>query len=232
MSETLTPEKAYAEQIRRWARAMAEAKNDSVHGAIAGDCVPDQVEMFVEGNVEKRWDKLKRQLEFVAGAFDDLEELIKTYGQEVPLAAYDTGSSDGERFLGWLAETFILSGEQMDHVACQRARFALEGEARKNRRGHVRFQELLSVAETLAAELEQNPGLQLYLNPIRSWATFQTRALLDDVATPPADAVFFPVAGEIRTAILDEQGKRLIEELAEVSPCSLGSWLSTTECGE
>ena len=117
------------------------------------------MKIFVDGNLEKRFEKLQAQLEFVADGFDRFDDLIADYIRARPSAAYDTGISDGERMLVWLTETKglsqnptdarnvrgdsnqrrgfridtkTLSPEQLDYIACQRARHAIEETARQH----------------------------------------------------------------------------------------------------
>src|SRR5262249_54586785 len=161
-----------------WAQALAAARHEAVQGALAEGSLPLQVQMFTAGNRAKRLDKLQKHLRFLVDAFNDLDQLLLAYFRESPLAAHYTLPTDAERFLEWLEDTHTLTPEQHDYVHCQRARHAVEDEGRKNRRGHLRFQELWSVADRLAAELDTNPGLLIYLNPIRAWSRFTTRVLL------------------------------------------------------
>jgi hypothetical protein len=117
-----------------------------------------------------------------------------------------------------------LTPEQRDYVVCQRARHAVEDEARANRLGHVRFQELRSVADRLAAELDSNRRLRVHLNPIRAWALFMTPALLDEDASLPAAVLLFAVGNSISTAVLEPTGRSLVQELAACGPCTLDEW--------
>jgi hypothetical protein len=112
----------YRDQLTRWARALAAARDEAVQNVLAPGSTPEQVRMFVEDNVGKRLEKLQKQLEFTAAAFDAFDELLRSYTSAFPLTAYATAESDGERFLDWLERTGRLTPEQRDHVACQRAR--------------------------------------------------------------------------------------------------------------
>ena len=87
----------YALQIRRITQALAVAHNDVVRSDLLPADRLELVEMFTEGNLDKRFDKLTDQLELLEESFDDLPELISEYVRTIPLAAYDTGSSDGDR---------------------------------------------------------------------------------------------------------------------------------------
>jgi hypothetical protein len=218
------PSDTYSEQLARWAQALAAARHEAVHGALAEGSLPLQVQMFTAGNRAKRLEKLQKHLRFLVDAFNDLDQLLLAYCRESPLAAYFTLSTDGERFLEWLEGTHTLTPEQQDYVRCQRARHAVEDEGRRNRRGHLRFQELWSVADRLAAELDTNSGLLIHLNPIRAWSRFATRVLLDEESLPPADVLFFAVRNEISTAVLEPQARGLLGELASLSPCHLDDW--------
>jgi hypothetical protein len=214
------------------------------------------VKIFVDGNLEKRFEKLQAQLEFVADGFDRFDDLIADYIRARPSAAYDTGISDGERMLVWLTETKglsqnptdarnvrgdsnqrrgfridtkTLSPEQLDYIACQRARHAIEETARQHRLKHVHFQELVTLTKVYREELVTNRHLLAYLNPIRTWGRFVSSALLDDDTAPPADVLFFPVREEISTAVLELEGQAMINDLADFQPCTLDEWSGLSE---
>lgn len=213
----------YSEQLRRWARALADGRADDLGAVLAEGSSPAHVKLFTESNRTKRGELLRMQLDFVAGAFPDFEDLLAAYFDEQPPAAGDT-TADAARFLGWVERAGSPTPEQRDHVACQRARHAVEAEARKHRAGHLRFQELWSVAARRADEIDRVPGPRAHLNPIRVWSQFTTPALLDGDATLPADVLFFAAGEAIRTAVLEHQGRALVEELAWCGPRTLDEW--------
>ena len=216
---------AYRDEIRRWVPALAGFQpSTGVCDALAPGSSPIGLKLFAEGNLSKRREALRAQLEFVAEVFDDLDELVSAYVRSVPPVAYDVTVSDGERFLSWLERTGQLTPRQRDYVACQQARLTVEAAARADRRGHLRFQELWSLSPQLAAELNTVPSLRAYLNPVRAWSRFTTTALLDDDATLPTDVLFFAASEEIRTAVLDPHGREFVEELASSGPCTLDNW--------
>lgn len=194
----------------------------------SSDSKPLGVKMFVDGNLDKRFEKLLDALDFLSPAFKQFDELIVSYIRATPLAAYDTGGSDAERMLDWLQRTRKLSARQQDYIACQRARHAVEEAAREDRLAYVRFQERWSVTPALAADLPTGVAL-LYLNPIRIWTTFRTTTLLGEGAEPPCQVVFFPVQGEISTAALDDRGAALLAELAALCPVGFDSWAAVTQ---
>jgi hypothetical protein len=211
----------YRAQITACARALAVADNAVVAPFLPAGVADAAVKMFTDGNLDKRFQKLTDQLELLADSLDDLEELIVRYVRTVPLAAYDTGCTDAERFLLWLPEQRELTPAQRDLVACQRSRHAVEFAGRKQRLAHVRFQELASMAEPLSAEWGTNPELRIALNPIHVWATFETTALLDEDTDVPASVLFFAVRNEVRTAVLEADGRELVRALAISGPCRL-----------
>jgi hypothetical protein len=226
-------QETYREQLIRLVRSLVKPNNEmAVRGDLAQACTAQQVKMFVDGNLEKRLEKLQKQLEFVAEAFDDFDELIVSYVSDMPSASYDSVTSDGDRMLDWLSETKSPTPEQQDYIACQRARHAIEDLARRNRLKHVRFQELRSMNEQSLAELETNHQLRAYLNPIRTWARFVTTALLDDDSQPPANVLVFANGNEISTAVLELEGQALINELADYSPCTLGEWAALSQLAD
>ena len=230
MNDLSEPDLAYRDEIRRWVPALAGFQaTTGVCDALAPGSSPLGLKLFAEGNLKKRREKLQAQLDFVAEAFDDLEDLVSAYLRNVPPAAYDTTVSDGERFLEWVERTAEPTPRQRDYVACQRARLAVEAAARADRPGHRRFQELWSLTPQLAAELDTAPGLLVCLNPVRAWSRFTTTALLDDDATLPADVLFFAASEEIRTAVLDPHGRELVEELASCGSCTLDDWATQSQ---
>lgn len=222
---TLTPNTTdYRDQIQRCAQTMALGHIEDVRPFLAAGMTVEQVKLFTDGNLDKRFEKVLDQVELLKAAFDNLDDLVHEYILEVALAAYDTGCSDGDRFLRWLKLTHVTTPEQEDHIACQLARHEVENVARKNRLGHIRFQELCSMTERLTSELPTNPMLRIHLNPIRTWATFQTSVLLDEDATTPADVLFFANGHQIRTSAFEDAGKSFVETLASHGPLTLTDW--------
>jgi hypothetical protein len=222
----------YKDQIVHCARALAVAKNDAVHESLAPGMRPLQVEMFTAGNLDKRFQKLQDQMELVAGGFDadEFKDRIVRYVRSVPLAAYDTGDSDGERFLQWILETAQLSAVQRDLIACQQGRYAVETIARGHRMAHVHFQELRSLSERLSLKAQvampnaESPAAphsgtpQLHLNPIHVWGRFETNELLGEEDVVPATVMFFPVGKEIRTAVLEADAMDVVRVLETLGP--------------
>ncbi len=211
----------YRSQIVRCAQSLAVANNDLVVSDVAPGTPLERITLFTEGNFEKRFLKLKDQMDLLEDAFDNLDERINDYISAVPLAAYDTGSSDLELFLDRLCDMHHLSALQFDCVTCQKSRIAVEQRAANNRIGHVWFQELFSRAADFAKELETNPTLWVTLNPITIRATFFTQALLDEDDSIPADVMFFPVGNDIRTAILEPEAEQVIRKLESHGPARL-----------
>ena len=230
-NSTPTTSETYREQLQRIARAMSMARSDEVYGDLEAGSKPELLKEFVDGNLDKRFEKLDKQLELVKEALgEQFEEFAVEFIKTLPLGAYDSGQYDGEKFLAWLVDNKTLNAEQRDHVACQRARHAIENMARNQRLPHVRFQELASLAGELAGELETNPGLQIHLNPIRVWSQFETGALLDgDEVESKIDVLFFAVRNDTATAVLEEEGRNLVEELASYAPVSLATWAALSE---
>jgi len=210
----------YREQISNYAKNFAVA-NTSVKGFEKRKRPVNPIDMFVEGNLAKRLWKLSDQFVFMKESFEDLNEWIGEFSKAVPLEAYDTGSLDSIQFLDWMTRNKTLSAEQFDMLTCHRSRIAIENFGRENRIAHVRFQDLLSNHDRLKSELGSNDSLSLHLNPLRVWARFQTRILLDDEADLPSTMIFFAVGIDIRTAILEPTGQELVAELEVESPTRL-----------
>lgn len=219
----------YRRQLRQLAQAMAVPNRQcDVSAALAEHFTAEQVKLFVDGNLDKRVEKLTKQLSFVTEACEDFATLLMEFMRDNPLTAYDTGTTDGERMLAWLQQAKRLSAEQRDYVACQRARHAIEELARSRRLQHVTFQERYSLVDTFLEELETNHSLRIFLNPIRTWTRFHTRSLLNGEADPPANVLFFAVGGDVATAIFELEGQALINELADYQPCALLEWTTET----
>src|SRR5947209_8276169 len=89
----------YADELARWARALAVGRDDEIQGALAEGSFPWQVSTFIEDNFERRRQLIAAYLEFVAPAFDDFDDLLMDYIEEVPMVALDTPTGDAERFL-------------------------------------------------------------------------------------------------------------------------------------
>lgn len=222
----MAPE-TYRQQLARVARAMTEANHEA---AVANDLSPQSrtagVKIFVDGNLEKRFEKIQQQLAFVAAGFDQFDELIREYVRGCRSGPYDTGLTDSGRMLDWLATGRSLSPAQQDYIACQRARHAVEELARRQRLQHVRFQKLRSQSQSWLPERDLAEGLCLHLNPIREWAQFVSTELLDDEAQPPANVLFFADGNEVSTAVLELEGQALVNELADYQPCTLQEWMA------
>lgn len=213
----------YKEQVQRLACALGRAEYQSIGGELQCGSSINRVKLFVEGNWEKRFEKLSDQLEFVAEAFDDFEHMIEVYVRSQPLGPYDSAVNDAEKMLLWLLDKRPLSPVQRDYVLCQRARHAVEELARCHRKGHVAFQRL---RRTQPADVQQIDfgGTVLHVNPIRANATFVSRALLDSASDPPTEVLFFPDGHEIVTAVLEPDALRALLTLATIEPCTLAEW--------
>lgn len=214
---------AYREELTRLARLLTREKVDEREDVPVPMSVREQMCLFAEENIDKRFEKLENQLEFVAEAFPDLGDLLGRYLEE-PQLAYDTVITDAQRFLTWLTRTQNPTAEQRDFIVCQQARHELDLLAREKRVAHVRFQDLSGMASRVVEDLPTDPNLKIYLNPIRRWEMFETRALLDEEAEVPACVLFYAVGDQVTTAVLDSAGKELIEELAGIEPCTLDGW--------
>lgn len=221
----------YREQLNRWVAAMAAGDNELAAVDAASPYEVNDVNLFTEGNINKRADILDLQLSFLAPAFEDLQALIDEYMATQPLAAFAAGADDATAFLHWLKAAYELSAEQSDYVACRLARYKVEDAARARRQDHVRFQERLSVAVRLAKQLKKNRRLLIHLNPARGWALLQSRAFLDEQTTLPGDVVFFAVGIEIRSAVLDEPLPTVLEALSH-GPLALAQWARRADLGE
>ena len=219
----------YREQLRRCARSLAVARTQAVRPYLPSPAVAPMVDVFIDGNLAKRIWKLSDQFEFMQDAFPALDDWFQEYIRTVPLQAYDIGTSDSLVFLQWVRQNKKLTPEQADYATCHESRVAVEETARRKRLAHVRFQDILSSSEQLADEFGTDPELRIYLNPVRVRGTFTTRVLLDEEAVLPAEVVFYPVESDIRTAVLEPEGKTLLAELERIGPCRLEQLLVVME---
>ena len=221
---------SYREQLTRLVQDMALPNREAeLESQLRVPSRPEHIKLFVDGNLDKRLDKLSRQLEFVAAQFEDFEALIVDYIRAQPLAALDSGTHDGDRMLAWLVANRELSPEQRDYVLCQRTRHEIEALAARRRLAYIRFNERFSLVGRFAERLESDPALQIYLNPIRRWARFTTAELLEETTRPPANVLFFAARGHVATALLELEGQTLINELADLQPCPLETWATSTD---
>ena len=222
----------YRDQLDRLAMAMSLPNREQ---DVAGDLCPGmpagRVKMFVDGNLDKRVDKLTGEMEFVRPAFDDIDELIIEYIRSEPLASLATSSSDAERMAQRLLQTRQLTAIQKDYLVCQQARHQVEQLARAQRLEHVQFQDLCSLRKQFIGSLETDPTLRLCINPLRVWKRFETAEFLDG-ESPPADVVFFADGPEIATAVIEPMGRALLKELASLAPCAVDSWIAVSEHGD
>ena len=213
----------YADQLRHIAHSLAVGKNDQVTNVISERDTLEKVYLFTSGNLEKRFDKLMDEAELLEDELENLEDLIVKYVREQPLQAYDTGTSDVANFMKWLGQQIDLTPEQRDLTVVLRSRTATEEVGRRNRMAHVRFQELRSLVEELAAELGINQSLRIRLNPVRLWAVFESTLFLDEEEAPTGgvEVLFYALGNEVRTAVLEPEARAVMRTLSECEPCPL-----------
>lgn len=227
--ESLSME-AYAEQLAYLARCISTGTVDGLRTSVEGPAEFERLTWFVDGNFAKRMDWIERSLEFIAPAFENLDELLRTFVTSVPSAAVGVETDDTRQFLEWLPQATSLTPKQQDYVACQSARLHVEATAQRNRLANLRFQELASLATEFAEELGNEPAaadrLVIHLNPTHVWAQFQTGELLGEPVDEPTDIVFFAVGEAVNTAVLSPDACELVRELNESGPMTLNAWLS------
>ncbi|MEQ8784914.1 MAG: hypothetical protein RIC55_01385 [Pirellulaceae bacterium] len=224
---------AYRKQLADLVEAMSRPNRESAVTLLTDDSAPAAVKMFVDGNLDKRLDKLAAQLEFVRDAFEDFDDLLKQYIRNTPLEALDTSQTDGERMLRWLTASGSLTLVQQDYITVQRTRHAIERLALEHRQRHVAFQ-LLRREDEDADDLLL-PETVVHLNPIRAWARLQTQALLDqenEGCELPCDTMFFADGGDIISVQLELEGQVLLNDLADNQPCSIGDWAELSRVSE
>lgn len=215
LSNADTATEEYRREVERIAEQLAVGQLDEVQPRVA----IGQLKMFTDGNLDKRYMKLTDQTELLAELFEDLDAAIVEFVKTVPLAAYDTGISDGDRFLDWFTQDRRLTDEEFDAVTCEKCRCRVEEVARERRSQHVWFQQIRAAVEDAADDdvgafdigVARTSGGILRANPIQVEAVFHTRLFVDEETALPAKAVFFPVGAETRTAVIEPQADRLLQ---------------------
>ena len=159
-------------------------------------------------NLQKRFDKLYKQLEVVSAAFDSFEDLVVEYVRKSHMEPLASTTTDGQHMLCWLTTNRQLP-----------PRHEVELLARSKRFEYVQFHNLnRSSGRRIATDAH------IHLNPIRSWTRFLTSELLEDDVEPPVDVVFFPDQGQIATAAMDAAGHELFDYLDRTQPCTVREW--------
>jgi len=221
----------YRDMIRRVARAMASNQVDPVLPYLGKKYEPKHVEMFVDGNFDKRVDVLLRLMPFVGDDedFPDLEEDAVEFCEISAVSAYDGSSEECDAFLAWLQESRELTSEQQDTVSIQRCRYRIEQQARRQRHEHVRFQELLSLAPQLFEELDDNDQLQLIVNPVTVWGELKSKKYLAANSVPPVPVLHYADDQEVRTGMFEPAGVTLLKQLMLLTPCAFSSWAAVSQ---
>jgi hypothetical protein len=174
-----------------------------------------------------RMDELKNSCALLADGFNEFDDMIETYVQEVPLQVRDSESRDCDRFLLWLEQCVELSDEQRDFIINQQSRHAVEFVALKQRIAHSRFQEMARDGVAIDAKSAKHLANYVHLNPVHVWATFETHAFLDEETPVPATVLFYPANDEICTAVVSEGTKTFLRNL-ERGPLKLKTLIRQT----
>ncbi len=230
----LSPEAAelqYRDMIQKVARAIAGNRTEDVLPYLGKKYEAKHVEMFIDGNFDKRIDVLIRLMPFVSEDedFPNFEELAVEFADSQPVAAYEGSSEECDAMLKWLEETQDLTPEQEDTISCQRARYEVERLARENRGAHVRFQELVTIAPTLMPQLDRGDDLTVHLNPITSWSCLKSQKFLDEGEQPPVSVLYYADEEEVRTAMFEPEGQMILERLANIQPCPFSTWRTISD---
>ncbi len=199
----------YRREVERIASKLAVGELDEVQPKVK----VGQLKLFTDGNLDKRYLKLTDQTELLADLVEELEDAIVEFVKTVPLAAYDTGISDTDRFLDWFTQSRRLTDEEFDGVTCQRCRCRVEEVARSRRTEHVWFQHLRTATEAKLLTVDQArvAGGILRANPIQVETVLHTRHFVDEETALPAMVLFFPVQAETRTAVIEPEADRLLQ---------------------
>jgi hypothetical protein len=217
----------YGSQLDAWSCAMARG---NVAEVLPDVCVAgrSQVQEFAKSLLAKRLTKLNKQFEFLQDVLPDLTELLEVYASTVPAAAHDHGVDDAQGFLHWL-ETNPLTPEQRDFMECQRARQAVEFAARRNRTSYLNYLNHQRGTDRLVHALTAESATAVVFNPASAWGTFHTGILLAADDPVPAQFLCFAAGHEIRAAVFDVDGRMLVDDLRDRSPCSAADWCGGAE---
>lgn len=172
-------------------------------------CCPDTV----SETSSRRLDEIKNACALLADGFNEFDDMIETYVQEVPLHVRDSESRDCDRFLMWLKQSVELSDEQRDFIINQQSRHAVEFVALKQRIAHMRFQEMARDGEAIDIKSTKHLAKYVHLNPVHVWATFETHTFLDEETPVPATVLFYPANDEICTAVISDGAKTFLRNL-------------------
>jgi hypothetical protein len=225
MSEKWNSLEEYGGQLGRWVSAFAQGRYQDLEEDLEDTCTTNDVRRFLVNSFGNRYAFLMREMAVLAGAFEDLSTLIEKYIRTVPQARFDVaGPGDEELFLVWLTRTQELAPLQSDFVTCQRGEYAVGTEARRNRPGHLRFQQIWRRAGERAAGLGVDPGLRIHLNPIRVAGELRTSAFATEEQQPPIDVLFYAAGSRVRALPLENGTVEAIRTLAERGPCTLDDW--------
>ncbi|WP_339745804.1 hypothetical protein [uncultured Rubinisphaera sp.] len=230
----LSPEAAemqYRDMIQKVARAIAQNRTDDVLPYLGKKYEAKHVEMFIDGNYDKRIDVLIRLMPFVSEDedFENFEELAMQFADSKQVRSYEGSTEECDAMLEWLEETQNLTLEQQDTVACQRARYEVEHQARANRSKHIRFQELVTVAVELLDQLGENDELTIHVNPAVSWSYLKSKKYLDEDENPPVSALYYADDDEVRTAMFEPAGQNLLDRLIDLAPCHFSQWAALAD---
>ncbi|SFI34232.1 hypothetical protein [Planctomicrobium piriforme] len=145
----------------------------------------------------------------------DLTSLLDSLiGQYVHLVSSDElARIDAETFVNWLAEQSSIDVEQRDLVACLFSRHSVESISLSKRLVQARFEELAMRGMQRWQRRMLKSGTEIELNPTHVWATLQTRLLLETTEPLPAEVLFFQVAGEVQTAVIETELAPVLKSL-------------------
>lgn len=164
---------------------------------------------------QRRLRDLKHSCSLLADGFDQFDQLISRYVGDVPVISRSSDAADCYRFLQWLESRSDLTEEQRDFIVHQQSHQAVEFVALKQRLAHLRFQELLKTRTPFNPHSAEHLSQVLHLNPIHVWASFETRALLDDEQPIPATVLFYYSRDGVQMRVISEAERELIRELEQ-----------------
>ena len=162
----------------------------------------------------------------VVAAPNEFRRLMQEYASEVAMTAYDTKTSDAERFLDWLTDHPQLNQLHLDPALL--SPYSVEFIDTARRLAHFRFQRLL---QDTPVESDWSAKQVIHINPILIWASVDR---LTAAQEPNSSAcVFFPLqdtdsepgtlASDVRvvSAVLVDEIRRLIRKLERRGPTRL-----------
>lgn len=207
-------DKNYSDDLAQWTQALAFNASDKVSPVVHEK--ERMIQLFSEGNFQKRYEKLERALELLPEVFLDHQTIFRRFITSNPLKPYDTVLTDADSFLDWFWEQQSgPSVEQTDVWLAEKARLQVEKNALDRPMQHRGFQ---SISKVQMAKGPLNfSDKRLTINPVATWVSFESSHFVGEDTDLPASVLFYPVETQIRTSIVEPEAKPVLQSLQSQS---------------